>query len=667
MQTTHTTQAASSVEQHIDSIRKLLEKSRFAAALAAADAVLATVPLNRDALYMAAVAQRYLQQPEAALGLLDQLEAAAPLYGRLFQERGHCLLVVQQPDRALAAYQRAVTLNPALQASWKALVALYQTLQRPDDADRAHAQCIHLEKLPAALVSVTSLMHEDDLFKAEQICRHFLRTHGHHLEGMRLLASIGTRLDVLDDAEFLLESVLEFAPDYHSARYDYAQVLGRRQKFAKAREQAARLLAIEPENRVFQALHAAQCAGLGDHASAIEQYRQLLIHTPQDPLLHLSIGHALRSLGQVSEAIDAYRDAAHVKPDFGDAYWSLANLKTYRFPETEMAAMRALEATSETDSVDRYHCCFALGKALEDREDYAESFRYYARGNAAKKAEVQYRADYLERDLKLQQSVCTAEFLAARRGVGCQHADPIFIVGLPRAGSTLLEQILASHSQVEGTMELPNIRGFAMQLDGRRRNDEPPRYPSTLAGLRPDALTRMGERYLADTRMFRGSAPCFIDKMPNNFRHIGLIHLILPNARIIDARRDAMGCCFSGYKQLFAAGQEFTYGLDDIGHYYRQYVELMSHWDSVLPGKVLRVQYEEVVDHLEDNVRRLLDFCGLPFETACLEFHKTSRSIRTPSSEQVRRPIFREGVDQWRHFEPWLGPLKAALDPLAGT
>jgi hypothetical protein len=327
--------------------------------------------------------------------------------------------------------------------------------------------------------------------------------------------------------------------------------------------------------------------------------------------------------------------------------------------------MRLHEAGADTAAVDHYHLCFALGKALEDRSEFAESFAYYERGNALKKRDSRHQAATIERNAEQQVAVCTAHFFASRRGVGCRRPDPIFIVGLPRAGSTLLEQILASHSSVEGTMELAEIPRLALHLSGREGSDSRPRYPEILAELSDDQLRQFGEKYLEETAVFRSGKPRFIDKMPNNFRHIGLIHLILPNAKIIDARRDAMACCFSNFKQLFASGQEFTYSVDDIARYYRTYVRLMDHWNAVLPGKVLRVQFEDVVDNLETNVRRMLEFCGLDFEPACLEYYKTERSVRTASSEQVRRPIFKDGVDQWRNFEPWLGDLKAALGPLA--
>jgi tetratricopeptide (TPR) repeat protein len=377
--------------------------------------------------------------------------------------------------------------------------------------------------------------------------------------------------------------------------------------------------------------------------------------------LHLSLAHSLKTQGRQEEAIAAYRAAIAARPAFGDAYWSLANLKTYRFTDDELAGMRAAETAPATPLVDRYHLCFALGKALEDRGEHDASWRCYQQGNALKRSESRYRPEIIETNARKQREVCTREFFVQRAGVGAPDADPIFIVGLPRSGSTLLEQILASHSQVEGTQELADIPRLVLELQGREPDFDDPRYPAALADLTPEDFRAMGDRYLRDTRSYRGNAPYFIDKMPNNFRHLGLIHLMLPNAKIIDARREPMACCFSNLKQLFASGQEFTYSIEDIARYYRSYLELMQHWDAVLPGRVLRVYHEDVVDDLEGNVRRLLDFCGLGFEPSCLEFHKTARSVRTASSEQVRRPIFRDGVDQWTKYEAYLEPLRTSL------
>jgi len=422
------------------------------------------------------------------------------------------------------------------------------------------------------------------------------------------------------------------------------------------------LLREDPGHRPYlQNLYATAAVGLGEHERAIGLYRELLEGTAADADLHLSIAHALKTMGSRDLAVESYRQAASCRRGFGDAYWSLANLKTYRFTDQELAEIRAFQSDRSLPPVDRQHLCFALAKALEDRGEFAESYRYYEEGNALKRAQSAYSAELIERNTRQQIEICTPELFLRLEGAGAPDPDPIFIVGLPRSGSTLLEQILASHSQVEGTQELPNVQQIVGNLRGRDPDPSNPRYPHILADMSADEFRQLGAQYIAATRVYRTGKPLFIDKMPNNFRHIGLIHLMLPRAKIIDARREPMACCFSNLKQLFAKGQEFTYGIEDIARYYRTYLELMRHWDHVLPGRILRIHHEDVVDDVEGNVRRILDFCGLDFEPQCLEFHKTQRSVRTASSEQVRQPIFREGLDQWKNFEPWLGPLESAL------
>jgi tetratricopeptide (TPR) repeat protein len=651
----------SRIELEVRRVQTLIERRQFLPALTAAEAMLAQVPENRDVLYLVAVSQRYLGRIADAFRTLARFEHIHPDFGRLHQERGHCFRAVGETTAAIESYAQAASLNPSLSASWRALAELCGKVGMSAQAESAARQASHLANTPPQVVTAAGMFAEGDIDGAERLVRQFLRTHNADIEAMRLLAQIGMKLEVLDDAEFLLESVLVFAPDHHAARYEYAVVLSQRHKHAQALEEVQKLLRTDPQNRAFKTLYATTCVGLGQHDEAMRVFRELLTHGPEQADLHLSIAHVLKTLGRQQQAIESYRAAAAARPSFGDAYWSLANLKTYRFSDGEIGRMRALEGASVTSLVDRYHLCFALGKALEDREDYAESFTYYERGNALKKREISYSAESLERSLGLQRAVFTSDFVASRHGVGCDSPDPIFIVGLPRAGSTLLEQILASHSLVEGTTELADIPRLVQRLAGRGQKNSAPRYPAVLTELNPEQLRRLGQKYIDDTRIFRTGKPFFIDKMPNNFRHIGLIHLILPNAKIIDARREATACCFSNFKQLFASGQEFTYSLDDIGRYYRSYVELMRHWDAVLPGKVLRVQHEDVVGDLEGNVRRILDFCGLEFESSCIEYYRTERAVRTASSEQVRQPIFSAGLDQWRNFKSHLDPLEAAL------
>ena len=652
---------ASAVEREVQRARQLVSERRFAEAVTATEALLATVPENRDVLYLRAQAQRLRGDIPAAIRTLAALEQLHPRFSRLYQERGHCYVALRQAPEAIDAFLRAVRMNPSLPTSWSMLEGLYRMAGQAGNAAAAAAHVATLGKLPPEVVTASVLFSDGELAEAEQIVRDFLLKNGHHVEAMRLLARIGMEHDVLDDAQLLLEGVLVLEPDYHAARFDYAQVLCRRHLYPQAQEQAEKLLATDRSNRDYRTLHAMTCIGLGQHERAIELYRQLLPGALQPAELHLSIAHSLKTLGQREPAIAEYHAAAAAREGFGDAWWSLANLKTYRFADAELEQMRAAEGATTTGAIDRYHLCFALGKALEDRGEYASSFECYARGNALKRAASRYRPEVIEQNTRLQISVCTRELFARHERSGERASDPIFIVGLPRSGSTLLEQILASHSQVEGTHELADITRMVVELQGREWQLTNPRYPAVLAQMTADDFQRLGKKYLEDTRSYRSGKTHFIDKMPNNFRHIGLIHLMLPNAKIIDARREPMACCFGNLKQLFAHGQEFTYSVEDIARYYRTYLELMRHWDAVLPGRVLRVQYEDVVADLEGNVRRLLDYCGLEFEPACVEFYRTERSVRTASSEQVRQPIYREALDQWRHYEPWLGPLRDAL------
>jgi predicted Zn-dependent protease len=640
-------------------LRTLVREHKFAEVLAAGEGLRPESPGNRDALLCVAIAQRYLHRIPEALQTLAALERHYPRFSRLYEERGRCFVELRQAPQAIEAFLTAVNINHALPGSWSMLEGLYRMTGETANAAMAGSHVATLRKLPQPIVVATGLFADGDLEAAEALIRRYLIEHGDHVEAMRLLARIGIAHKVYDDAELLLAAVLERAPGYRSARQEYAGALVELHKHELARRELDELLKAEPDSPALRMLYAANCAGLGEHSQAIERYQALLSGTPADAGVHLSIAHALKTLGQQDEAIAAYRRAAACRGDFGDAYWSLANLKTYQFTEDESRHIRAALEAPATATVDRYHLCFALAKALEDQGEYGESFHYYELGNRLKRPECRYRPELIENNTRQQIEVCTREFFASRRGWGVAAGDPIFIIGLPRSGSTLLEQILASHSQVEGTQELPNIQQLVSLLRGRDPYDS--RYPRILAQLTAENYRELGEKYLADTRVYRSGKPFFIDKMPNNFRHLGLIHLMLPNAKIIDARREPMACCFSNFKQLFANGQEFTYSIEDIARYYRTYLELMRHWERVLPGRILRVHHEDVVDDLEGSVRRLLDFCGLAFEPQCITFHETRRSIRTASSEQVRQAIYREGLEHWKHFEPWLAPLRSAL------
>ena len=651
-------------ENALQQAQKAIQAGDFQAASKITDDILATQPQNRDALYMAAVCARYQSRHDDAFARLAELKAASPDYGRAWQEEGHLRRKLGDNAGALTAFERATRYNPSLIASWNAQADLHTAAGNPVAASNAQAQAQRLQALPRELLAVTNHIHEGRIFRAEEIARAFLQRNPTHVEGMRLLADIGSRLGVQEDADFLLESAVELAPDNIQLRLDYIQVLRKRQKFAAALEQAQILMDRDPDNPVFQSHYAIESMQAGDYETALDYFERVLSVLPDDPATLVSRGHALKTYGRTDDAIASYRRAAEVAPGHGDAWYGLANLKTYRFSDAELTAMEAAAASPDLDHASRIHIAFALGKAREDRKDYDKAFEAYASGNALKHQTVRYTTEQMQAELSAQKTHCTQDLFEKQSGKGCQAPDPIFIVGLPRAGSTLIEQILASHPQVDGTLELPNILSLAHRLRGRSQITDRDRYPRILHDMSQEELCALGEDYIENTRIHRLGAPFFTDKMPNNFRHIGLIHLILPNAKIIDARRNPMDCCWSGFKQLFAEGQEFTYSLEDIGHYYRAYVDLMEHWDSVLPpGRILRVQHEDVLDDLEGQVRRLLDYCGLPFDERCVNFHQTERAVRTASSEQVRRPINKAGLEQWRPYEAHLGPLKTALGP----
>ena len=653
-------------ERHEAALRRVQERiqaSDFRAAEALLDDLLAETPTLRDGLYMRAVCARYLGEAGRALDAVKSLIASAPDFGRAYQEEGHLHFQSGAHDKALLSYRRACHFNPALEASWRRQAELLGAVGNHLEAEKANAQARWLQSTPREVVAALNHVHEGRLLKAERQCRAFLQKHPKHIDGMRILADIAARLNILDEAEFLLESAHIFDPDNVSVRLDYIQILRKRQKYAAALAQAESLFKLNPDDPVYQSHLAIECMHTNDFERAFELFDRVLQRIPGDPATLVSRGHALKTYGEQDAAIASYRAAYASMPDHGDAWFGLANLKTYRFSDDEIALMREQEGSDRLSYQAQIQICFSLGKAFEDREDFGKAFDYYARGNTMKRVQSRYDADQITAELRAQIDHCHAGLFERKGGVGCPAKDPIFIVGLPRAGSTLLEQILASHSLVDGTQELPNVLALAHRLRGRGKASEGSAYPQNLHTLRPEQLRGFGEKFIEETKVHRGSAPFFIDKMPNNFRHIALIHLMLPNAKIIDARREPMACCFSGFKQLFAEGQEFTYGLSEIGQYYRDYVALMRHWDGVLPGKILRVQHEDVVDDLEGQVRRLLAFCDLPFEPACLDFHKTDRSVRTASSEQVRRPINKSGFDQWRPFEPHLEPLKSALGP----
>lgn len=629
---------------------------------AQAGEILKAVPGHPEALLLAAQARRLQGDAPAAQAILRDLTDAQPQWAAGWHELGLAQAAAGAHPAAAATFARLTTLRPEVAEGWRLLAEQCRLMGDSAGADAAFAQHLARAARDPQLVAAGAALVDGRLSVAEATLRDILKVRPTDVAAIRMLAEIATRLGRYEDAEALLARCLELAPTFAPARQNYAVVLYRQTKAAEALAEVEALLAEDAANPGYRNLQAAALGQLGEYPSAIAVYEALLADYPLQPKAWMSLGHALKTVGRQGDAIDAYRSALALAPQMGEAWWSLANLKTFRLEAADLAAIRGELARGDLSDEDRFHLEFALGKALEDAGDYEASFAAYAQGNALRRKSLDYDAEETHRAMLRSRALFTPEFLAARAGQGCEAPDPIFILGLPRAGSTLIEQILASHSMIEGTMELPDIPAIAKRLGARKAKNQESAYPEVLAELSAEDLRALGEEYLERTRGQRKlGRPLFIDKMPNNFAHVGLIRLILPNAKIIDARRHPLGCCFSGFKQHFARGQGFTYDLIDLGRYYADYVALMAHFDAVAPGRVHRVIYEQMVADPESETRALLDYCGLPFEDACLRFYENDRAVRTASSEQVRRPIFTEGLDQWRNFEPWLDPLKAAL------
>jgi predicted Zn-dependent protease len=644
---------------------QLLDSDPPAAAREAAE-ILKEHPGHAAATLLLGTALRHSGDHSRATAAFAQFASAQPDSPLARLELGRTLASQGRSLEAMVAFQHAVQTEPNFADAWREIAALHATRGDPIACDRAYANFVRLAQPERHLAEAGAALANKRFAAASELLQRRLAEDPQDVAAMCMLAEVEAECEDFVAAERWLGECLTLAPGYALARFSLARILYAQQKAAPMLPLLERLLATEPESLRYLALQASAYGLLGQNERAAQLLSALMAEHPSNETLVLSYGHSMRTAGELSEAIAAYRKSTALRPTCGEAWFCLANLKTFRFTAQDLDTMRGQLAREDLNDEDRLHFEFAMGKGLEDAGQFAESFAHYARGNAVRRAAVRYDGGANTRLVQRTQQLYTREFLAARAGAGCHSQDPIFIIGLPRSGSTLLEQILASHSQVEGTRELPDVPGFALELGARETPGQPPRYPQAVADLTRSDLLELGERYLAQTRPSRlHGRPRFIDKMPSNFFHIGLIHLMLPNARIIDARRSAMGCCFSNFKQHFQAGVWFTYNLTDLGHYYRDYVELMAHFDAVLPGRVHRVHYEKLVGDLEGETRRLLDYCGLPFEEQCLRFHETRRVVQTASSEQVRQPLYAEGVDQWRHFEPWLQELKDALGDLA--
>jgi predicted Zn-dependent protease len=627
--------------------------------------ILKTSPGSHAAQQVLATAYRLQGQPAKALTILEPLASVHADSAHVLHELGLCLGAAGRGDAAIEVLRKAVVTDPKHAGAWRTLGDQLSAAGQEREAEKAYEQHLAVSTRHPELIDAARALREGKVANAEKLTREVLKKDPVDVVAIRMLATIGIKVGQLEDAKNLLERCLQLAPGFHLARHGYAVVLFRQNELDGAMAQVEMLLHAEPDNPNYLILKGTILVRKGDHLPALELYERILADYPHQSGAHLNYGHTLKTVGRLEEGIAAYRKSIELNPGGGEAWWSLANLKTFRFEDEDIERMLAeILPEGKGDPDDQAHLAFALGKALEDRGEYDASFDYYRRGNAIRARQQRYSAKINVVNTARQIKSLDSEFFAARKGWGCPAPDPIFIVGLPRAGSTLLEQILASHSEVEGTAELPDIIAISRRLGQKSRKNPASYYPEILTELSAERVRELGENYLSTTQVQRRGKPYFIDKMPNNFQHIGLIHLILPNAKVIDARRHPMAGCFSCFKQLFARGQTFTYDLTDLGRYYRDYVSLMDHWDEVLPGRVHRVQYEDMVDDTEAQVRALLRYCGLDFEEQCLRFYETERAIRTPSAEQVRKPVYKEGLEHWRNYERHLEPLKEALGPV---
>ena len=645
----------------ISQATEALKGTRFVEALSLLELNLEKDSNHIDSLYLAAVCSRYLKNYDDSKKYIQSLLSQSPDMGRAYQELGHLNRDMGNQENSIAHYRQACELNPALLASWKALYDYFRISKNKPAADHAYMQINTLQSIPSVLLYISQILNEGKLGIAEEKCREFLKKNPTNTFAMSLLSQIADRLGYFDDAEFLLESAVKFNPNDGELRMKYAMILRKKQKFAKTMEQVNILCEKFPDNLSYQAQKASEIMQNGDHNGAINLFDNILQKNPYNFSVLTSKGHAQKTLGKADQAIKSYQSAYAVKQDHGEAFFSLSNLKTYTFTKNELNIMREQLKRVDLTLKDKAYFHFALAQGCEVVGEYDEAFFHLDCGNKIKNKQSKYSIEKMDRELQAQIDVCNELFFEQQGNGGYETNDPIFILGLPRSGSTLIEQILASHSMIDGTLELPNILSMAQSLRGDDIYGKEGNYPKSMKTLSIEKRMEMGKTFINDTRIHRKDAPRFTDKMPNNFRHIGLIHLIMPNAKIIDARRYPLDCCFSMFKQLFAQGQEFTYGLAEAGSYYKSYVKLMNHWDEVLPNKILRVNNEDIIDDLEGQVKKMLEFLELPFEDSCITFYETDRSVRTASSEQVRKPINKSGMDRWK---PYAKNLKPLLDGL---
>lgn len=646
------------------SILSQVEQGQLQPALATVTQRLDSEPDEPNMLRLKARILRELKRHDDARQVLEQTLQLHPDFFGAAEDLADMYFRDGSYAAAIPLLEKVLKHSPLNPHCWQILAEAHQALDNGDKADFCFSQQMVFSTNDKTLSEATRLFQQGRVPRAETITRQYLKQHPTDVNAIRLLAEIGLKVGALGDAENLLARCLELAPDFYLARLNYISVLSKRNRLDAALEQVTRVEHDQPNQPSTLLLKASVLAKLGRYEETIGIYEHLLSTFEPQAKIAMSYGHALKTVGDQNKAIAAYRQSIDLDSKLGEAYWSLANLKTFRFSEQDIITMKAIVEQEKLTRSELFHLCFALGKALEDLGEHDDAFAYYQRGNQIKRKVEGYDASEISRavDRHIQLFQPGSPLTNTHRGI--DSSDPIFITGLPRSGSTLLEQILASHSMVDGTKELPDIMSMAKRLGGKKRKHEHSEYPEVLLSLTREQTSALGQEYLDRTRNQRGSAPYFIDKMPNNFLHIGFIKTILPNAKIIDARRHPMSACFSGFKQLFAAGQSFSYSLDDIGRYYLDYHRLMNHWQQIYGDQIITVIYEQVVSDLDSEVRRILEYCGLPFEQNCLEFYNTDRAVRTASSEQVRQPIYRSGLDAWKPYRNHLQDLEKLIKPV---
>jgi len=632
-----------------------LRQGRAATAERQLRAIQAAAPGDVNSLRLLGMALLYQDKVPEAVTMLERAVASAPLFWAARADLARANRAAGRLEAAREALRGVVAAAPALEAAWLAYGDVLVDLENYPDAKLAYERARLADPHHRRIEEATAALVGGDRRAAEAIFREVLKVDATHVAALCGLAALALETGHTQDAERLIRHALKQTAHLPLAQRALAHTLLKAGRLPEAEAAVRELLKIEPENPQNWVALGTVHTRLLRQEDALEAYQEAARLNPEQVRLRLSIGHILKTLGRRAQCEQAYHDCLAMDPKFAEAYWSLADLKNYVFSDAEIAAMQELAAG--VPNAAQLH--FALGRALEQKREYRAAFSHYATGNALRRREATFDIAKFEAKSRRVIACFDGEFFRERAGSGSADTAPIFIVGLPRSGSTLVEQILASHSSIEGTMELPNIVTMVREFD--HVDGQSDAYPESVRAVPTDRLADLGRRYLDETRPIRAGRPHFIDKMPNNFSHVGLIHAILPNAAIIDVRRHPMDSCFSTFKQHFAEGQSFSYDLEDLGRYYRAYLSLMDHWDTVLPGKVLHVRYEDLVRNPEANIRRLLGHCGLHFEPACLSFHETQRPVRTASSEQVRQPLYATGIGYWKHFAEDLEPLRVSL------